>query len=98
MRERNVERRLREAVRQRGGMALKFISPGMNGVPDRLVLMPNGRAAFVETKAPGKKMRPLQIKRKAQLESLGFSVYCIDDIKQIGGVLDEIENEMRYVR
>ena len=98
MRERDVERRLREAVRQRGGMALKFVSPGMNGVPDRLVLMPNGRAAFVETKAPGRKMRPLQIKRKAQLESLGFSVYCIDDIRQIGGVLDEIENEMRYVR
>ena len=98
MRERDVERRLREAVRQRGGMALKFVSPGMTGVPDRLVLMPNGRAAFVETKAPGRKMRPLQIKRKAQLESLGFSVYCIDDIRQIGGVLDEIENEMRYVR
>ena len=91
MRERDVERRLREAVRQRGGMALKFVSPGMNGVPDRLVLMPNGRAAFVETKAPGKEMRPLQIKRKAQLESLGFSVYCVDDIRQIGGVLDEIE-------
>ena len=91
MRERDVEQRLREAVRQRGGMALKFVSPGMNGVPDRLVLMPSGRAAFVETKASGKKMRPLQIKRKAQLESLGFSVYCVDDIRQIGGVLDEIE-------
>ena len=91
MRERDIEQALRKTVRQRGGIALKFVSPGMNGVPDRLVLMPNGRAAFVETKAPGKKMRPLQIKRKAQLESLGFLVYCVDDIRQIGGVLDEIE-------
>jgi hypothetical protein len=63
----------------------------MNGVPDRLVLLPNGKMAFVELKAPGKKMRSLQIKRKRQLEALGFSVYCIDRIELIGGVLDEIE-------
>jgi hypothetical protein len=60
-------------------------------VPDRIVLLPNGKMAFVELKAPGKKMRSLQIKRKRQLEALGFSVYCVDRIEQIGGVLDEIE-------
>ena len=42
-------------------------------------------------KAPGRKMRSIQIKRKRQLEALGFLVYCIDDTEQIGGVLDEIE-------
>jgi hypothetical protein len=62
----------------------------MSGVPDRLVLIPGGVIAFVELKAPGKQMRPLQIKRKRQLEELGFLVYCLDDIKMIGGVLDEI--------
>jgi hypothetical protein len=72
-------------------MALKFVSPGMSGVPDRIVLLQNGIIAFVELKAPGKKLRPLQIKRKAQLESLGFKVYCIDSKEQIGGVIDEIE-------
>ena len=60
-------------------------------MPDRLILLPFGQIAFAEMKAPGRKMRSIQIKRKRQLESLGFSVYCIDDTEQIGGVLDEIE-------
>ena len=91
MREREVERRLVTAVKKLGGLAPKFTSPGLDGVPDRLVLLPDGRLAFVEVKAPGQKMRPLQLLRKRQLESLGFRVYCIDRPEQIGGVLDEIQ-------
>lgn len=90
MTEKEIEQNLVREVKKRGGRALKFISPGMNGMPDRLVLLPNGYIGFVEVKAPGKKMRPLQIKRKRQLEALGFLVYCLDDQTQIGGVLDEI--------
>ena len=70
-------------VREHGGLALKFISPGTAGVPDRLVLLPGGRAVFVELKAPGKKLRPLQQKRKAQLQALGFRVYVIDSKEAI---------------
>ena len=91
MRESEIENRLKNAVKMRGGLALKFVSPNFNGVPDRLLLLPEGKAAFAELKATGRKMRSLQIKRKRQLEALGFLVYCIDGIEQIGGVLDEIE-------
>ena len=90
MRERDVENSLVSAVKRLGGMCPKFVSPGLDGVPDRIILMPGARVAFAELKAPGKKMRPLQVKRKRQLESLGFQVYCIDNTKQIGGVLREI--------
>lgn len=90
MRENEIEKALTLTVKKREGLALKFISPGMSGVPDRLIMMKGGRIAFIELKAPGKKMRPLQIKRKRQLEALGFLVYCIDNKDQIGGVLDEI--------
>ena len=90
MKEREVEKDLIKEVKKRGGIALKFVSPGMAGVPDRLVLMKDGKLAFVELKAPGKEMRPLQILRKRQLESLGFLVYCIDSKEKIGDVLDEI--------
>lgn len=90
MRESTIESRLRIEAKKRGGMAVKFVSPGLNGVPDRLVLMPNGRMAFIELKAPGKTPRALQLKRKRQLEVLGFRVYVIDDLEQIGGILDEI--------
>ena len=90
MGEKHIERKLVEKVRKCGGLALKFVSPGLAGVPDRLVLMPEGRACFVELKAPGQEMRPLQLKRKEMLESLGFRVYCIDSTEKIGGVIDEI--------
>ena len=91
MREKTLEQKLKTAVGDIGGLALKFISPGLDGVPDRLILLPGGRMAFAEVKAPGKQLRPLQIKRKRQLESLGFQVYVIDNPEQIGGVLDAIQ-------
>lgn len=89
--EKYIERKLVEEVKKAGGLAPKFVSPGLNGVPDRIVLLPSGCMAFVELKSPGKMMRPLQIRRKKQLESLGFKVYCIDEVSQIGGVIDEIQ-------
>lgn len=92
MQENVIERKLGAEVKKSGGMAVKFVSPSLAGVPDRLVLLPGGRCGFVELKAPGKKLRPLQVKRKQQLEALGFLVYCIDDSGQIGGVLDEIRS------
>lgn len=97
MTEKELEQMLVREVKRRGGRAYKFISPGYNGVPDRLVLLPGSKIGFVEVKAPGKKMRPNQIKRKSELEELGFLVYCLDAPKDIGGVVDEIESKMRLV-
>ena len=71
--------------------AVKFVSPGLSGVPDRLILSPGGKAAFVEVKAPGERLRPLQQKRKEQIEALGFKVYVLDHPDQIGGILDDIQ-------
>ena len=92
MREREVEAALVKAVRKRHGMALKFVCPGLDGVPDRIVLLPDGKIAFIELKRPGCKMRKIQEKRKAQLEALGFLVYCVNDKDVIGGILDEIQS------
>ena len=90
MREKNIESRLVAEVRRRGGLAPKFVSPGLDGVPDRLILLPDGNFAFAELKAPGKTLRPLQALRKRQLEKLGFRVFVIDDTEKIGSVLDAI--------
>jgi len=95
MTEKYIEQKLVTAAKKRGGMALKFVSPGLDGVPDRIVLLPMGRIAFVELKAPGKKMRPLQVKRKTQLEALGFLVYCVDGIEQIEEVLKEMGGDAK---
>lgn len=91
MREKTIEIKLKNTVKSMGGIALKLISPGFDGVPDRLVLLPHGKLGFIELKAPGKRPRPLQEKRKRQLEALGFPVFCIDGTQQIGGILDEIQ-------
>ena len=92
MRESAIERALVRKVNRMGGLALKFVSPGMDGVPDRILLFHPGRIAFVELKAPGCKLRPLQGKRKRQLESLGFSVYRVDGTEQIDEVLHAIQS------
>lgn len=90
MREKHIEQKLVRVVRAAGGFAIKLMSPGFDGMPDRLVLLPGGRMAFVEVKARGMKPRPLQLKRHEMLRRLGFKVYVIDDEGQIQPVLSEI--------
>ena len=94
MHERIIESKLTRATKAMGDLALKFISPGYDGVPDRIVLFPGGRIAFVEVKAPGEKPRPLQLSRHRLLRRLGFRVYVLDAAEQIGGILDEIESQL----
>lgn len=90
MREKTIEQHLVKAVKNSGGIAPKLMSPGFDGMPDRLVLLPGGKIGFVEVKAPGKEPRPLQVARHGLLRRLGFKVYVLDDPEQIGGILDEI--------
>ena len=88
--EKQIEQSLVKAVKNMGGIAPKFVSPGFDGMPDRIVLLPHGVLAFVEVKAPGQKPRPLQVSRHGLLRRLGFKVYVLDDTDQIGGILDDI--------
>ena len=91
MREKAIEKKLVRAVKVAGGIAPKFMSPGFDGMPDRIVLLPGGHIAFIEVKAPGEKPRPLQLARHRLLRELGLKVYVLDDERQIGGLLDEIQ-------
>ena len=91
MREKTLERHLAQAVKKSGGIALKFVSPGTAGVPDRLVLLPDGKICFVEMKAPGKKPTALQRLRHGQLRDLGFRVYVVDSMEGIREVVEEMK-------
>ncbi|ADH98303.1 VRR-NUC domain-containing protein [Salisediminibacterium selenitireducens] len=91
MTEKDIEKQLVVSTRTAGGMAPKLVSPGFDGIPDRLILMPGGRIGFVEVKAPGKRLRPLQEKRKRQLEALGFSAFVLDGVEQIPEILTAIQ-------
>ena len=92
MSEKKIERKLTLMVKKRGGICPKWVSPGYDGVPDRIVLLPDGCVGFVEVKVPGQKPRPLQTARHNVLRNLGFSVYVLDSEEQIGGILDEIQS------
>ena len=90
MREYVVENEFVKAIKAAGGVAYKLTSQTANGLPDRLVLFFPAKTVFVELKAPGKMMRPLQRKRRYQLMKLGFPVLCIDKLHQIKPCIDAI--------
>lgn len=90
MREKEIEKKLVEKVKKAGGIAPKWVSPGTNGMPDRLVFLPFTKFALVELKAPGKKPRPLQVSRHRLLARLGFKVYVIDSEEGIDAMLKEV--------
>ena len=81
--EKAIEKKYRESVKNRGGLALKFVSPGFAGVPDRIALFPGGQIEFVELKAPGKKPTARQLAVHEQFRKLGFTVRVVDGLKDI---------------
>lgn len=87
MREAAIERKLKKEVEDRGGLFLKWTSPGFTGVPDRIALLPGGKILFVEVKRPGKKYRPRQARVAAQLEALEFTVICADCVEDLTDAL-----------
>ncbi|MBP5162939.1 MAG: VRR-NUC domain-containing protein [Spirochaetales bacterium] len=91
MRERDIERQFRDMVKAYGGLALKLVCPGFDGMPDRLILMPEGRVSFAEIKRPGAVPRPLQEARHRMLRNLGFQVFVIDSLEKAKEVTDAIQ-------
>jgi len=69
VKESTIERHLRVQVEKHGGLCWKFTSPGLRGVPDRVVVPKDGQMFFVETKAPGGVLSPAQKRRHAELRA-----------------------------
>ncbi len=90
MSEKNIEQYLREQVKASGGIAFKFVSPGNNGVPDRIVILPGNRIMFAELKAPGGKPTPIQLVQHRRLRAFGCDVRVIDSKEQVDELLQEL--------
>ena len=93
MLDKEIESALVKRVKENKGLCLKFTSPSMTGIPDRIILLPEGKVGFVETKRPGGEPRPIQRKRISQFKSLGFKVYVIDSKDNIDKIISEIEGD-----
>lgn len=89
--EKHLEKKLKKEVKNLKGLALKFVSPGFNGVPDRLVLRA-GRAWFVEVKSPGKKPSILQLLVHGILLRVGFKVWIVDSEESLENFLNEVRS------
>lgn len=94
MKESNIERFFIKECKKKGWLPLKFVSPSMSGLPDRMVLLPGGKVSFVELKAEGEKPRPLQKAVHKILAGLGFRVYVIDSKSGVKAYVDEISEEV----
>ena len=95
MSEKDIERKFVRTVINVGGIAPKFVSPGYDGMPDRIVLLPGGCMGFVEVKDSGKKPRPLQLARHRLLAGLGFQVFVLDRAEQIPDIVMKIGGEAK---
>lgn len=96
MKEAVFERALIGRLRQVDGriQVLKFTPAGRAGFHDRVVLLPGGRALFVELKAPGKELRKLQAYRQRRLRALGFACLMVNSYDLLEWFLDYVEREL----
>lgn len=93
LQEKDIEKYFVRRVREAGGKAYKFVSPGNNGVPDRMVCLPGGRVVFVELKAPGKVPRPMQIHQIGILREFGFRVEIVDSRESADDFIASLEGD-----
>lgn len=91
MNEKLLEKKLREKIKELGGIALKFYSMSFTGLPDRIVLMPGGRVWFAEIKTTGQKLKPRQLAVIELFRKLGFSYHVIDRQEALDFFLKEVQ-------
>lgn len=89
--EKDIEKYLRKSIKQAGGECLKWISPGTAGVPDRIVICPDGRIVFVELKRPFERPRSVQRAVLRRLYRLRCRVVVLDNRKSVEGFVRWIE-------
>lgn len=80
MRESDIEKKIVSKAKGAGWMTFKLNGPGDKGKPDRVFLAPGGRTVFIEFKAFGGRVSPLQKRCLAQLTSMGFECYVVDNV------------------
>lgn len=90
--EKKIEAKFRDKIKSLGGRALKFISPGNAGVPDRLVILPGNRIGFAELKRPGGKTTKLQDRQIAFIKKLGCFVMVVDSEEKIDKFIERLQN------
>lgn len=89
--EKVFERTFSKYVNDKGGIAVKLLSQFVNGLPDRLYLLPGGRALFIEFKSTGKRPTRIQEHIIGRIQKLGFTVLVVDSPETWKGAALEVD-------
>jgi hypothetical protein len=90
MLEKDIERWLRKEVERRGGLCLKWVSPGCRGVPDRIIITPEGRTVYVELKTDAGRLSPGQAHVIGRLRCRGADVRVLHGVEQVKAFVEEV--------
>lgn len=89
MKESAIESRLVREVRKRGGLCYKFTSPGNPGVPDRIVITPDGRTYYLELKTPVGRLAKIQKWQLEEMRKRGADVRVLYGLDQVLAFVEE---------
>lgn len=96
-RERDIEKWLRRQIEHMGGMFMKFVSPGNDGVPDRIAIMPGGSIWFVELKASSGRLSPIQEWQINRMKELGVRVVVVKGMQGAADFIKEAQDELIHM-
>ena len=97
MRERDIEAKLRQAIEKDGGLFFKFVSPGNDGVPDRIAILPDGQIWFIELKAESGRLSPIQVWQIDRLRQLGVNVAVIRGMDEARSFIEEMQDAVIHI-
>lgn len=89
MLEKEIEKVFVSQIKSLGGRAYKFVSPGNDGVPDRLTILPDGNVVFVELKTDTGVLTALQKIQLERLRDLGQSVRVLHGVSEVADFFEE---------
>ena len=90
MKESAIESRLVRMVRERGGLCYKFVSPGNPGVPDRIVITPDGKTIYVELKTEVGRLANIQQWQIAEMRKRGADVRVVKGLDAAKAFVKEV--------
>lgn len=93
--EQTLEKYLCRRVKEFGGMCIKLT--GVTGIPDRLVITPNGQCVFIEMKVDGGRVAPIQQAIHRHLNALHCKVYVLWSYEMVDEFIDDYFGGYDYV-
>jgi len=90
MLEKEIERRLVQMVKQRGGLCYKFVSPANPGVPDRIIITPTDHVIFVELKTEIGRLAKIQQWQVSEMRKRGADVRVVKGWPAVKALIEEV--------